>query len=211
VLAGDEERRRVERNLHDGVQQRLVGVGIELETVGERSGDPATRERLRAIGRSVDEALDELREVSHGLYPPALGDFGLVAALQSSARRSSAPVAVRADSVGRHPAELEAAVFYTILEAVQNSTKHGGPGVQIDVALREDERALSFDVTDDGAGFDPAATRGGAGMQNMRDRVGALDGRLTIASSPGEGTVVSGSVPLADGPSAGRPGGSTPP
>ena len=195
VRAGDDERRKLERNLHDGVQQRLVTVRVQLGLIGERS-DEVIRGRLDGIGDSVEEAIDELRDVAHGLYPPVLSDRGLVAALASAGRRAAAPLELKADGIGRHPAELESAVYYCCLEAIQNATKHGGPGVQISVALREDADELRFDVADDGPGFDSSGTHEGTGLQNMRDRLGALDGRLSIVTEPGQGTVVSGSVPL---------------
>jgi signal transduction histidine kinase len=98
--------------------------------------------------------------------------------------------------VGRHPAELESAIYYACVEAIQNATKHSGPGVRIALELHENAHALSFKVTDDGPGFDAATSQVGAGVQNMRDRLGALDGRLSIVTAPGDGTVVSGTVPL---------------
>ncbi len=197
VRAGDDERRKLERNLHDGVQQRLVGVRIKLGLTGERADD-LIRGQLDGIGVSVDEAIDELRDVAHGLYPPVLTDQGVVAALESAGRRAGVPLKVRADGIGRHPAELESAVYYCCLEAIQNATKHGGPMVHISVALGEDADELRFDVADDGPGFDSSDTHEGTGLQNMRDRLGALDGRLSIVTAPGESTVVSGSVPLRD-------------
>ena len=195
VRAGDDERRKLERNLHDGVQQRLVAVRIKLGLVGEFADD-ATRAELEAVGRSVDESIDELREVAHGLYPPVLADHGLVAALGSARRRAVVPVAVSTSGVARHPPELESAVYYCCLEAIQNATKHGGPGVRVTVTLREDADELGFDVSDGGVGFDATAAHEGAGMQNMRDRLGALGGRLSVDSERGQGTVVSGTLPL---------------
>jgi signal transduction histidine kinase len=197
VRAGDSERRKVERDLHDGVQQRLIAVRIDLGLAAELgAADSAMRGTLAAIGQSVDEALDELREVSHGLYPPALSDYGLVAALERINLRVGAPLAVRATGISRHAPELEAAVYYCCLEAIQNAVKHGGPGVRITVTLRQAAHELTFDVTDDGRGFDPSAPSTGAGLQNMRDRLGALDGRLSIAAKVGQGTTVVGSIPL---------------
>jgi signal transduction histidine kinase len=200
VRAGDEERRRLERNLHDGVQQRLAAIGIELGTVGDLlAHDPPLRGRLDRIGQSAEEALDELREVSHGLYPPVLSDWGIVAALERIQVHGDATPEIRATGIGRYPAELESAVYYCCLEAIQNATKHGGPAVRISVALREDADGLSFEVSDDGPGFDTSTAHGGMGLQNMRDRLGALDGRLSIITSNSGGTTVSGSIPLRAG------------
>lgn len=208
VAAGDNERRRLERNLHDGVQQRLVAVRINIGVAREVANeDSVVGGRLDSIGDSVDEAIHDLREVAHGLYPPVLSQFGLIDALQHVQRHSAPPLTISAADIGRHPAELESAIYYCCLEAIQNATKHGGEGVRIAVTLRETEDVVSFEVADDGPGFDPSVTRDGAGLQHMRDRVGGLDGRLSIATSPGEGTTISGSVPLhgAEGTRGGSP------
>jgi signal transduction histidine kinase len=197
VRAGDSERRRVERNLHDGVQQRLIAIRIELDLAADLADETSElRTRLNALSQNVEDALDELREVSHGLYPPVLSDWGIVAALERVQPRSSAPLAVSAAGVGRHPPEVESAVYYCCLEAIQNATKHGGQAVRISVTVRERANELTFHVTDDGPGFDPSASHGGTGLQNMRDRLGALDGRLSIVTAAGEGTTVVGAVPL---------------
>jgi signal transduction histidine kinase len=206
--AGDEERRKLERNLHDGVQQRLATIRIELGTVGNLlAHDPALRTRVDRMGQSIEDALDEVREVSHGLYPPVLSDWGIVAALERIRVPVDATLEIRATDIGRHPAELESTVYYCCLEAVQNATKHGGPSVRISIALREDAHELHFEVADDGPGFDTPPAGGGMGLQNMRDRLGALDGRLAIMTSHG-GTRVSGSIPL---PATGGPHGAVEP
>jgi signal transduction histidine kinase len=197
VRAGDAERRKVEQNLHDGVQQRLIALRIELTLAAESTPtDPEMRNRLHGIGTGIEEALDELREVAHGLYPAALADLGLVSALRRIRVPSGAALTIDADAIARHPPELEAAVYYSCLEGIQNASKHAGPAVAITVALREQAGELTFQVSDDGPGFEPATARPGAGLQNMRDRIGALDGRLSIVSEPGGGTTVAGSVPL---------------
>jgi signal transduction histidine kinase len=197
VRVGDNERRKLERNLHDGVQQRLVAIRVKLALASQLADlDPVVRSRLDGIGQSVEEALEELREVSHGLYPPVLSDWGLVKALESIQRPSVAPLAIRATGIGRYPAELESAVYYCCLEAIQNATKHGGYAVHVTVTLREDADELRFEVSDDGPGFDLPTVRMGTGLQNMQDRLGALDGHLSIVTAVGQGTVVSGSVPL---------------
>jgi signal transduction histidine kinase len=193
--AVDDERRRLARNLHDGAQQRLIAAGMRLALTAERVTDVALRRRLDRIGGSVQAALDEIREVSHGLYPHILSEQGLVAALEDAV----SPLSVRHNKISRHPPELESAIYYCCLEAVQNATKHGGPGVSITVTLREDPEGVSFEVADDGSGFDPAAVHHGMGLQNVHDRVGALDGSLSITSARGHGTVVSGRVPLPRG------------
>jgi signal transduction histidine kinase len=197
IRAGDAERRKVERDMHDGIQQRLTAIRIQLGLASDGSTkDPELRHRLRKIGDGVEEALDELRDISHGLYPPVLTDRGLVAALEGIQRLPGSGLAVHATGVARHPPELESAIYYCCLEGVQNANKHGGPSVRITITLRQGPDELAFHVTDDGPGFDPSGTREGAGLQNMRDRLGALDGELSIVTAPGNGTTVAGSVPL---------------
>jgi signal transduction histidine kinase len=197
VRAGDEQRRRLERNLHDGVQQRLAAISIELGTVSDfLAEDSPLRSRTDRVARDVEDTLDEVREVSHGLYPPVLSDWGIVVALERTRVPSDLPLELRATGVGRYPAEVESAIYYCCIEAIQNATKHGGPGVQISIALHEDAEKLSFEVRDDGPGFDVCAATGGIGLQNMRDRLGALDGRLSIITGSAGGTTVSGSMAL---------------
>ena len=145
------------------------------------------------IGDDVEDALDEVREVAHGLYPPPLADSGS----SWRCRRSSGGLRCRSPSTPTASpllARLESAVYYCCLEAIQNASKHGGPDVRITVTLRQHGDELRFDVKDDGPGFD-AERATGAGLQNMRDRLGALGGRLTVRTAPGEGTLVSGRLP----------------
>ena len=139
VRAADEERRKFERNLHDGVQQQLIAIMIRLGLAAEDATvDGATRDRLTVIADNVEEALEEIRAVSHGLYPPLLSDSGLVAALQPVQRRTPVPLSLDADGVGRYSPDVESAVYYACLEAIQNATKHGGPDLHISVTLRQD-------------------------------------------------------------------------
>jgi signal transduction histidine kinase len=197
VTAADNERRKLERDLHDGVQQQLIGVRIKLAITGESdAGASVVRSELDEVGEDLDEAIDELREVAHGLYPPVLSRMGLRNALEHISYHATTPVAIDAARIGRHPVALESAVYYCCSEAIQNATKHGGAGVHISVALREHDDELSFEVTDDGPGFDPSEAHGGTGLQNIRDRVGALDGHVSIVTAIGHGTAVSGSIPL---------------
>ena len=140
--------------------------------------------------------MDELREVAHGLYPPVLSNRGVVAALEHALVHLVTPVAIHTTRITRYPAEVESAVYYSCLEAIQNATKHGGPDVAITVTLLDDADELRFEVADDGPGFDPADAHDGTGLQNIRDRVGAIDGRVSIITAVGEGTAVTGSIPL---------------
>jgi len=196
VEAVARQRKLLEREIHDGVQQRLVAVRIRLAIAGElANGDPGLRQTLAELGENLDEALDELREVAQGIHPQVLTDQGLVAALAQVARTVAGPVDVAATGVGRHPAPLEAAVYYCCREAIQNASKHGGATVSISILLHEDAHSVSFEVSDDGSGFDVAHARDDGGLQHMRDRVGLLGGRLAIVSQAGLGTVVSGAIP----------------
>jgi signal transduction histidine kinase len=193
--AVDRERERLERDIHDGVQERLVAVRIRLSLAAELAGgDDRLRRVLGELGDSLDEALDELREVAHGIHPHVLTDQGLVAALAHVARATAVPAAVTSSGVTRHPAELESAIYYCCREAIQNASKHGGPSVRISISLREEQGVIAFEVSDDGPGFDVAQAGPGRGLQHMRDRIALLGGRVSIVSRAGAGTVVSGAI-----------------
>jgi signal transduction histidine kinase len=140
-------------------------------------------------------ALAELRDLAHGIYPAVLESDGLPAALRDAAQRSSLPVSVLAEGISRHGRELEAAVYFCCLEALQNAAKHAGDGARVSVRLSQVDGHVQLEVSDDGRGYDAAAMGPGAGLQNMSDRIGALGGELRIESTPGVGTTVRGSVP----------------
>ncbi|HEY8953706.1 MAG TPA: sensor histidine kinase, partial [Candidatus Dormibacteraeota bacterium] len=197
VAAQDEERRRLERNLHDGAQQNLVALKVKLglvEMFAEK--DPArAKQTLAELKVDTDEALETLRDLARGIYPPLLADRGLVAALESQARKATLPVEVDADGIGRYPQEVEAAVYFCCLEALQNVQKYSAAQNAV-VRLDGSESGLTFEVTDDGQGFDGASVKRGAGLTNMTDRIDALGGRLEISSTPGRGTRVHGSLPV---------------
>ncbi len=195
ISAVHDERHRVAVNLHDSVQQRLGALRLRLAMSAELVSEESLRSRLNSIGQGVDDAIEEVREVSHGLYPHLLIEQGLAPALE----RAVLPVEVRHNKLSRYPAELELAVYYCCLEAVQNAMKHGGPEVAVSVSLQESDGSLSFEVADDGPGFDPSAERAGLGLQSLKDRLGGVGGQLTITSEPGRGTVVAGAVPLRAG------------
>jgi signal transduction histidine kinase len=195
VRAADEERRKLERNLHDGVQQQLIAIRILTGLAADEAPvHGAMRDSLSMIDDNVQHALEEVRAVSQGLYPPLLSEKGLVSALRAIKRRTPLPLRLHTDGVARYSPDVESAVYYSCLEAIQNATKHGGPDLHIVVTLRQDDDQLRFDVEDDGAGFD-AEWVTGTGIQNMQDRLGALGGHLTVRTAPGQGTVVSGRVP----------------
>jgi signal transduction histidine kinase len=199
VAAADAERRRIERNLHDGAQQRLVAVAVKLGLARRLvDADPEqTMGMLDELREELKDAVDELRNLAHGIYPPLLMDQGLAAALGSAAQRATLPTRVEAGPLGRYPSELEAATYFCCLEALQNAMKHAGPAATLWVRVWEEAGALRFAVTDDGVGFDPAAKATGTGFVNMRDRLGAIGGSLRVESSPGAGTSVLGVLPLA--------------
>jgi signal transduction histidine kinase len=138
--------------------------------------------------------LDDLRDLARGIYPPLLADQGLGAALEAQARRSTVPVVVDTDGVGRHEPEVEAAVYFSCLEALQNVAKYAR-ATSATVHIREASGRLEFRIHDDGAGFDAGATSYGTGLQGIADRLAALDGTLAVASTPGSGTTITGSLP----------------
>ena len=194
VAAQDDERRRLERNLHDGAQQNLVALKVKLalaEMAFER--DPAkVRALLTQLKGDADEALDTLRDLARGIYPPLLADRGLTAALEAQARKATVAVEVSAEGIGRYPPEVEAAVYFCCLEALQNVQKYGQASQAV-LRLQVDGDALSFEVTDDGVGFDPETVRRGSGLQNMEDRLNALGGSLHVTSMHGS-TSVGGAI-----------------
>jgi signal transduction histidine kinase len=196
VTAQDEERRRLERNLHDCAQQHLVALKVNLGLVA-RQAEPGSplETMLGTLQGEADEAIDALRALAHGIYPPLLADQGLAAALEAQARRSPLRVEIREDGVGRYSQDVEAAVYFCTLEALQNVAKYAATE-RATVELAEDGGALCFCVRDDGKGFDLAVVQRGAGTQNMADRIEALGGTFEIVSAPAAGTVVRASVPL---------------
>jgi signal transduction histidine kinase len=197
VAAQDEERRRLERNIHDGAQQQLVALGVRMRLLDALIGrDPGkARETLAQLQRDTADALDDLRDLARGIYPPLLADAGLVAALDAQARRSPVPVEVDADGIGRYERDIEAAVYFCTLEALQNVAKYAN-AASAGVRLRERDGFLAFAVTDDGRGFDPTSVPSGTGLQGMADRIDALGGSLRVRSQPGAGTTVEGRVPV---------------
>jgi signal transduction histidine kinase len=197
VAAQDDERRRLERNLHDGAQQNLVALKVKLglaETLAERDPDRA-RALLAELKADTDKTLTTLRDLARGIYPPLLADKGLAVALEAEARKSTVLVDVVADSVTRYPQEVEAAVYFCCLEALQNVQKYAH-AEHATVRLSEHGGELRFEVQDDGRGFDPWKATRGAGLTNMQDRLDALGGTFALAGEPGRGARVSGSLPL---------------
>jgi signal transduction histidine kinase len=197
VASGDAERRRVERNLHDGAQQHLVALAVNLRLAKDIIVDDqeAGLEMLNQLAGEVQETIQELRELAHGIYPPLLVDSGLVEALRAAGNRNPLPVTIVADGIGRYSSETEAAVYFCCLEALQNAAKHA-PEAHVEVRLWEESGGLLFTVADDGPGFDPAKAQRGHGYVNMADRLGAIGGTVRWDSEIGKGSQVRGSVPL---------------
>jgi signal transduction histidine kinase len=197
VAAGDTERRRIQRDLHDGAQQRLVALRVRVQLVDELiREDPGRRATLlRELGSEVEDAVDEVRTLARGVYPPLLVDQGLVRALRAVGRRHPVQTTVEADGLGRYPPELETAVYFCCLEALQNAAKHASTASTVSITLVDDGAALRFAVRDDGIGFAAEVIGAGQGLTNMRDRLAAVGGELTIESAPGEGTSVLGVIP----------------
>jgi signal transduction histidine kinase len=200
VAAADQSRRQIERNLHDGAQQHLVALAVKLGLARQLiDSDPATLATLlEELRGDAQTTLTELRELAHGIYPPLLMDRGLREALTAAANRSVLDTEVEAE-VGRYLPEIEAAIYFCCLEALQNAGKHAGEGSRIKITVVEQaDHLLRFDVVDDGAGFDASSSViQGHGFINMADRLGAIGGKLDVESAPGKGTRISGRIPLA--------------
>ena len=196
VTAQDEARRRLERNIHDGAQQDLVALGIKLRLAGLTvDEDPAeAKEMLGELQADAAGALENLRDLARGIYPPLLADLGLVAALNAQASKSPLPVTVDADGIGRFGQDTEAAVYFCCLEALQNIAKYARAS-SARICLRAQNGTLRFTVSDDGAGYDARHTPLGSGQRNMADRLAALGGRLEVRSAPGQGTTITAQLP----------------
>jgi signal transduction histidine kinase len=196
VEAADAERRRIERDLHDGTQQELLALAIELRLARDALGAaaPEVAMRLEKACANAERAMDELVDLAHGIYPPVLRNAGLEAAVRAAARRHPYPVQIHADGIARQPAAVEAAVYFAVLEAMQNAAKHAAHAT-VTVTLSEQPGQLLFVVADDGPGFVFDASMHGHGVLNVSDRIGAVGGWVTWETGPGAGTRVCGSVP----------------
>ncbi len=194
LLAGDVERRRIERNLHDGAQQRLLAVAVRLRMLETDTDDlPELNGPIEELIGEIDAAIEDVRDLAHGIYPPLLESLGLAEALSVVAQRSSIPVRSVLSGIGRLDPSVETALYFTALEAMTNAAKHA-PAATVDLRLVDDGPTITLSVTDDGPGFvigagEPSAT------ENFRDRVAAIGGMFNIASEVGHGTTVTAVVP----------------
>ena len=197
VAAVDESRRQLERNIHDGAQQQLVALAVKLRLADQTMDrDPSKAHELIAqLQAEANDALETLRDLARGIYPPLLADRGLSAAIEAQVRKTDLPISLEPDGVGRYTPEVEATVYFCVLEAVQNVAKYANAG-SVTIRLQHDDGELEFEVRDDGIGFEPdGATTGGSGLQGMADRLDAVGGSLEIASAPGGGTRITGRLP----------------
>ncbi|MDP9301046.1 MAG: sensor histidine kinase [Actinomycetota bacterium] len=198
VAAQDEERRKIERNLHDGAQQQLVALQVKLRLAeGLLERDAAQgQEAIAALQADTNAALENLRDLARGIYPPLLADKGIVAALEAQARKSTVPTSVEAGGLGRYAPEVEATIYFCTLEALQNVSKYAAATRTLIRLGREDGR-VTFEIEDDGVGFDAGATDYGTGLRGMADRLDAIGGSLDVRSARGQGTTITGRVPVA--------------
>jgi signal transduction histidine kinase len=195
--AAVEERRRIQRDLHDGAQQRLLAIRAAVTRLLEDPNEtPARRDALFEIRQELAETLAEVRSLAEGVYPPLLVEYGLARALRAASRGMPGAVSISDESVGRFPTPVEGAVYFTCLEALQNVAKHAGDGAAAKVRLWREEGSLRFEVTDDGSGFCPGDLGDSKGLVNMRDRITALGGQLQVRSRTGAGTAITAAVPL---------------
>jgi signal transduction histidine kinase len=188
VTAQDEERRKLERNIHDGVQQQLVALAINLRLARQLTERDLAKanELLERSGREVTETLEDLRDLARGIYPPLLAAQGLAEALTAQAAKAALPVEIVSNGLSRYAQEVEAAIYFCCLEALQNVAKYSH-ATHATVRLSEEDGHLAFEVQDDGKGFDASNQSLGTGLQGMSDRLSAQDGMLEIRSRPGEG------------------------
>jgi signal transduction histidine kinase len=206
VNAQDQERRKLERNLHDGAQQQLVALSVKLrlaEGLVVRDVEKA-QAMLADLQTETGQAIEDLRDLARGIYPPLLADKGLVAALEAQARKSPIATSVSAEHVARYPQQVEAAVYFCALEALNNIAKYSGAS-SAEVRLAQSNGDLTFGVSDNGGGFDADRTTYGSGLRGMADRIEVIGGVLEVHSVPGKGTSVTGRIPAEALPSEPSP------
>ncbi|HJS96774.1 MAG TPA: ATP-binding protein [Solirubrobacteraceae bacterium] len=195
VDTAEGERRRLEHDLHDGAQQRLVEIQIRLSIARELADRDDLIKQIDATQKQADAAVHELRALAKGIYPAALNEFGPAVALRALAQSSSLPVQVRDEGLGRSSDAIEAAVYFCAREAIQNAAKHAGPDARVTVTLARRDHGIEITVSDDGVGIPAGGSDNGMGITSMRDRIEAVGGQLEIVSSPATGTTVHGTIP----------------
>jgi signal transduction histidine kinase len=194
----DAERARIQRDLHDSAQQRLVSARIHMGLLAQRIG-PEDRAAVEQVGRELETALAEIRSVTRDGSPQLLLRNGVTDSLRSVAAHSPRPITVESVNFGRYEPRLERGIYYCCVEAIQNVVKHAGPRAIVHIRLVGEEDRISFFVDDSGVGFDPTRVQTGAGLVNLADRVDVMGGRLTIDSHPGMGTRIHGEIPVEAG------------
>ena len=205
------ERRRIERDIHDGAQQGLVNLRIRLSVLQERLAAAGSEHAvtLAELAQAADGAIDQLRALAHGVYPPLLSEHGLSQALQSAARSSPVATTLDVHQSTRYEEAVETSIYFACLEALQNAAKHASGATAVHVRVFEDSETVRFEVRDDGEGFDGGPTDG-SGLANIRERLAAAGGSLSVSSTRGEGTVVAGEVPMRPAPPRRRLRGAAP-
>lgn len=191
ITAADEERRRLERDLHDGAQQHLVALSVLIQ-LARNSDRERAEPLLDEASELLDSAIGEIRRLAHGIYPPLLVSGGLSEALPTLAARAPIPVHLDVQNVGRYPPSTEAAFYYCCSEALQNAAKHAGPDATVDVTARADAGVLELTIGDTGRGFAPGTV--GTGLMNMADRLSAIGGQLVVDTEPGRGTRITATL-----------------
>jgi signal transduction histidine kinase len=195
--AVDFERERIKRDLHDGAQQRLVSVRIHMGLLAQSAETVDERATIEELGRDLDAALVDIRNVTRDGSPDLLARKGVSGSLESVAAHAALPVTVETRSFGRYSPRLERGIYYACLEALQNAAKHAGPNAAVRIRLVGEPGRIAFSIEDSGVGFDPARVETGLGLVNLADRVDVMGGILTIDTYPGMGTRILGEVPVA--------------
>jgi signal transduction histidine kinase len=197
AIVAEGERRKIERDLHDGAQQQLRALRINVAMVAERlNGEsPARAQELQALGDQIEQTIAEVRLLSQGAYPSLLARRGLVVALRAAADDAPVPTIVKANGIPRFSPQVESAVYFSCLEALQNALKHARGADGVTIGLEAGAR-LRFEVSDDGPGFSQQTPQRGAGLANISERLASVGGWLSIDSAPGRGTRIVGTIPI---------------
>ena len=195
LKAGEEERLRIRRDLHDSAQQRLLALRIHLMLAGERIESPRDRALLEDLDVEVQQTLEDLRTVADHGAPRRLREDGPAIALEVAAAHSGMPVAVNVDGLTRQPEMVESTIYFCCLESLQNAAKHAGPEASVAIELVQHDGHVTFTVEDDGNGFDPRTSERGSGLSNLAHRVSAIGGTLEIEAVPGQGVRITGRLP----------------